>query len=91
MQDDERYMIAADGTRITVDEFDRLFDEGEEDILQYFDMANVRSPGRELRTVAVDLPAHVFDALAGQAATAGVAVEDLIASCATEMAGSTAK
>jgi hypothetical protein len=78
MPGDEGYMIAADGTRITVDEFDRLFDEGEEDILQYFDVANARRPGREPRTVAVDLPAHVFDALERESGRSGIPVQDLI-------------
>jgi len=44
---------------ISTDELDRLFDEGEHDILQYFDTDHVRYPGREARTGAVEPPAAV--------------------------------
>ena len=32
---------------ISAEEFDRIFDEGEEDILQYCDLNSVRRPGLE--------------------------------------------
>ncbi len=51
---------------ISAEEFDRIFDEGEEDVLQYFDMDNIRRPGRETRTVAVDLPVRVLEAVEQQ-------------------------
>jgi len=40
--DDRRPVISAD-------EFDRLFDDGEVDILQYCDLENARRPGLEAR------------------------------------------
>ena len=30
---------------ISAEEFDRIFDDGEEDVLQYFDTDNIRRPG----------------------------------------------
>ncbi len=78
MQGDEGHMVAADGTKITVEEFDRLFDEGEEEILQYFDVDSVRHPGVDDRTVAIDLPARVFETLERESAKSGIPIEDLI-------------
>jgi hypothetical protein len=76
--EDEGYVIGADGSRITVEEFDRLFDEGEVDILQYCDMDSIRRPGLEERTVAVDLPVRVFDALERESGKTGTPIQDLI-------------
>ena len=56
---------------INAEEFDRIFDEGEEDVLQYFDMDNIRRPGRETRTVAVDLPVRVLEAVEQQSQATG--------------------
>ena len=60
------------------DELDRLFDEGEVDILQYFDTDNVQYPGLEGRTVAVDLPDGVFDVLERESGKTGMPIQDLI-------------
>ena len=78
MQEADAYMVAADGTRITVEEFDRLFDEGEKDILQYFDTDNVEHPGLESRTVAVDLPVRVLDAVERESSNTGTPIQDLL-------------
>ncbi len=56
---------------ISAEEFDRIFDEGEEDVLQYFDMDNIRRPGRETRTVAVDLPVRVLGSMEKQPQATG--------------------
>jgi hypothetical protein len=66
------------GAAISVEEFDRLFDEGEVDILQYCDVANARVVGPETRTVAVDLPVQVFDALERESGQTGTSVQDLV-------------
>jgi hypothetical protein len=63
---------------ISNEELDQLIDEGEEDILQYFDMENARRPGLEDRTVAVDLPVHVFDALERESGKTGTPIQDLV-------------
>lgn len=41
---------------------DQLFDDGDQDILHYFDTDHVERPGPTPRTVAVDLPIPVHDA-----------------------------
>jgi hypothetical protein len=63
---------------IDAEELDRLFDEGAEDVDQYFDTENVEYPGRAARTVAVDLPAGVFDAVERESAEIGTSVPGLI-------------
>lgn len=74
-------------TTISAVEFDRLFDEGEVDVLQYSDLDNIQHPGRESRTVAVDLPIPVFDALERESARAGTPIQDLIESWIEERVG----
>ena len=63
---------------ISNEELDRLFDEGEADILQYFDMDNARRPGLEERTVAIDLPVGVLDAVELESGRTGTPVHGLI-------------
>ncbi|MDR3360866.1 MAG: BrnA antitoxin family protein [Bifidobacteriaceae bacterium] len=63
---------------ISNEELDRLIDEGEQDILQYFDVENARRPGLEDRTVAVDLPERVFDALERESGRTGTPIQDLV-------------
>ena len=74
---------------IDAEELDRIFDEGEEDVDQYFDVENVEYPGREARMIAIDLPASVFDALKREADRAGTAVESLAEDWIAEKVGLT--
>ncbi len=62
---------------ISAEEFDRIFDEGEQDVLQYFDMDNIRRPGRETCNVAIDLPVHVLEAVEQQSRATGSSVSEL--------------
>jgi hypothetical protein len=75
MSDDSR---KGSGAAISVEEFDRLFDGGEVDVLPYCDVENARIVSPETRTVAVDLPVRVFDALEQESGQTGTSVEDLI-------------
>jgi len=80
--------VADDGQAIiSAEEFDRLFDDGEVDILQYCDLNNIRRPGQEARTVAVDLPAPVFDAVERESSRTGTTVESLIEAWVEERVG----
>ena len=72
--------MADDQYRISNDELDRLFDEGEVDILQYFDMEHATRPGLEPRTVVVDLPGPVFAAVQRQCAKVGTPISELLES-----------
>jgi len=66
---------------------DRIFDDGEEDVLGYFNPASLRYPGRETRTVAVALPTSVFDAVEREADLTGIRVEDLIETWVADKVG----
>jgi hypothetical protein len=64
---------------ITAEELDRLVDEGKEDVLQYFDLDNLRSAGStKIRRTTIDLPEYMFAALDEQAKRIGIARQALI-------------
>jgi hypothetical protein len=47
-------------------ELDEIFDKGEEDLLQYFDVSKALRPGREQRRVNVDGFPYVDDPGSGR-------------------------
>jgi hypothetical protein len=63
---------------ITAEEFDRIFDEGKEDILQYLDLSTVRRPGLETRRVNVDFPNWMVESLDKEAKRLGVSRQSVI-------------
>ncbi len=48
---------------VTAEEFDRLFDEGKEDIIQYLDLSSARRLNQDARRVNVDMPVWMLNAL----------------------------
>ena len=52
---------------IKSEDFDRLFDEGEEDILQYLDLSSATRPNRKTKKVNVDLPEWMIVSLDAEA------------------------
>ena len=64
--------------RIDAEELDRLFDEGKEDILQYFDTEHPRIAGTETRRGNVDFPAWVVEALDREARRIGIGRQAVI-------------
>lgn len=63
---------------ISVEEFDRIFDEGKEDIVDYLDISTLRHPGLEAKRVNVDFPGWMVDSLDKQAKHLGIARQALI-------------
>jgi len=59
------------------DELDRLFDEGEEDIIQYFDLENATRPN-QIRRVNVDFPSWMITTLDAQARRLGISRQAVI-------------
>jgi len=59
-------------------EFDRIFDEGEEDILQYLDLSKARRPGLEQKRVNVDFPQWMIDQLDSESSRLGIPRQSLI-------------
>ncbi len=52
------------GDKITAEEFDRIFDEGEEDVVGYLKLDTLHRPGLdEARRVNISMPAWLIDVL----------------------------
>lgn len=64
--------------KITAEELDKKFDDGEEDILEYFDLSKARRPGLEPKRVNVDFPTWVVEGLDREAQRLGVTRQALI-------------
>ena len=62
---------------IKAEEFDRIFDDGE-DISQFVDKASIRRPGIEPRRVNVDFPEWVIQSLDSHSRRIGVSRQSLI-------------
>ena len=59
-------------------EFDKLFDDGEEDIIEHLDLPTARRPRLEQKRVNVDFPVWVIDSLDREAVKLGVPRQSLI-------------
>jgi hypothetical protein len=62
---------------ITIEEFDRRFDAGE-DISDYIDWSKATRPGLEIKRTTIDFPAHMLAKLDRQSALRGVTRQSLI-------------
>ena len=60
------------------EDFDKKFDEGEEDIIDDLDLATLRRPNREARRVNVDFPGWMVEALDREANRLGVTRQSII-------------
>ena len=59
-------------------DLDRKFDDGEEDILDYFDLDSATRPNRQVKRVNVDFPEWVVEALDAEAQRLGVTRQSII-------------
>ncbi len=59
-------------------ELDKLFDDGEVDVVDQFDWSKATRPNRETRRVNVDFPVWIVNALDKEAARLGVPRQALI-------------
>jgi CopG antitoxin of type II toxin-antitoxin system len=62
---------------ISAEEFDRMFDDGE-DIDAYIDWSSARRPGLEIKRVNIDFPQWMVDRLDREAKRRGVTRQSLI-------------
>jgi len=60
------------------EDFDKKFDEGEEDIIDDLDLSSARRPNREARRVNVDFPGWMVEALDREANRLGVTRQSII-------------
>lgn len=65
------------GKTISAEEFDRMFDDGE-DIDEYLDWSSLRRPGLEPKRVNVDFPQWMVDRMDSEAKRRGVTRQALI-------------
>ena len=63
---------------ISAEEFDRIFDEGEQDVLEYFDVSAARHINLEAKRVSVDVPSWMVQAIDSQADIIGVSRQAFI-------------
>lgn len=63
---------------ISSEEFDKLVDDNEHDIIEHLDLDSARRPGRDVRRVNVDLPTWMIDSLDVEAARVGVTRQSII-------------
>jgi hypothetical protein len=59
------------------EELDRRFDDGE-DVLEFFDVANLKRPDLAKNSVNIDLPQWMLDALEKEAQVLGVSLQFVI-------------
>jgi len=59
-------------------DFDKKFDDGEEDITGYLDLTRVRRPNLEMRRVNVDFPVWMINELDREAQRVGVTRQSII-------------
>jgi hypothetical protein len=65
------------------EELERRFDDGE-DVLEFFDLANLKRPGLEKKAVKIDLPQWMLEALEKEAQQLGISLQSVIERSLTE-------
>jgi len=63
---------------VTAEEFDRIFDEGVEDMGEYLDLSTIYRGNNPVKRVNVDFPLWMIDALDREASRVGVARQAII-------------
>jgi len=58
------------------EDFDKIFDDGEESVVPYLDMTSVRRPNRE--SVSINFPTWMIESIDRESAKLGVARQSLI-------------
>lgn len=64
--------------KIDTEEFDRIFDEGEKDIMEYLDLSSAVRVNRQVRKVNVDMPLWMVEALDAEAKRVGIGRQAVI-------------
>ena len=59
-------------------EFDKKFDDNEEDIIENLDLSTLKRPNQEQKRIGIDFPVWVLDSLDKEASRTGVSVESII-------------
>ena len=65
------------------EELERRFDNGE-DVLEFFDLANLKRHGLEKKPIKIDLPQWMLEALEKEAQNLGISLQSVIERSLTE-------
>lgn len=60
------------------EEFDQKFDEGQEDIIDYLDLSQIKRPGHEQKCINVEFPMWMLDPLDREAHRLGMTRQAII-------------
>jgi len=60
------------------EEFDRIFDEGEEDIIEFLDLSSATRPNQQMKRVNVDFPVWMVNQMDAEAKRLGVTRQSII-------------
>jgi hypothetical protein len=63
---------------MNAEELDRLFDEGEEDIIEYLDLSTLRRPAYQQKEISVNFPEWMLSLLDKEANKIGVTTQAII-------------
>lgn len=68
------------------EEFDKIFDEGKEDVLQYADLTKTNHPNLEQKKINVDMPIWLINTLDFKAKELGISRQAVIKTWLAERA-----
>ena len=60
------------------EEFDKIFDDNKEDIIEYLNLSTMRRPNLESKRVNIDFPAWMIKKLDKEVQHIGVSTQDII-------------
>lgn len=80
--------MSKDKKNLSAEEFDRMFDEGKEDITPYLDLNSATRINKEAKRVNVDFPTWMVDAMDREADRIGITRQAFIKVVIAERLGS---
>ncbi|GHU96256.1 hypothetical protein FACS1894208_10600 [Clostridia bacterium] len=63
---------------MTVKEFDKMFDDGEEDIIEHLDLSSIKRVSDDTRFVNIECPLWLYEGLDREAQNIGVNLQSMI-------------
>ncbi len=60
------------------EEFDKKFDDNQEDIVEYLDLSTLRRPNQETKSIQIDVPAWMIKSLDQEAKHIGISTQAVI-------------
>ncbi|MBN2824468.1 MAG: CopG family transcriptional regulator [Campylobacterales bacterium] len=60
------------------EEFDKKFDDNQEDIVEYLDLPTLRRPNQEMKSIKIDVPVWMIKSLDQEAKHIGISTQAVI-------------